>query len=93
VDICISFSQFLGSLPEDSYGRLLSASITVSLIVSEINACPLQGSSVGLVIGLPFSESLLSLRWMVIERTKIAMGGCRIRCRKRQSSPEEQEDE
>ena len=87
MDICISFSQFLGSLPEDSYGRLLSASITVSLIVSEINA------SVGLVIGLPVSESLLSLRWMVIERTKIAMGGCRIRCRKRQSSPEEQEDE
>ena len=44
---------------EDSHVRLLYASITVSLIVSGIGACPWDGSQVGLVIGWPFSQSLL----------------------------------
>jgi hypothetical protein len=39
--------------------RLMSASITVSLIVSETGACPWDGSQVGLVIGWPFPWSLL----------------------------------
>jgi hypothetical protein len=36
------------SLSEDSYARLLNASMAVSLIVSAIGACPWDGSQLGL---------------------------------------------
>lgn len=45
-------------LSEDRQPRLLSASITVSLIVSEIGACPWDGSQVVLGFGWPFLQSL-----------------------------------
>jgi hypothetical protein len=39
---------------------LLFASITVSLIVLQISACPSDGSQVGQLIGWVFSQSLLN---------------------------------
>jgi hypothetical protein len=52
---CGSLNLFLlaieWSLSEDSYARLLSASITVSLIGPEIGSCPWDGSQFGPVVG------------------------------------------
>jgi hypothetical protein len=47
------------SLSEDSYARLLSVTITVSLIASGIGSCPWDGSQFGAVISWPFPSSLL----------------------------------
>ena len=49
------------SLSEDSYARFLSASITVSLIVSGVGIYPWDGSQVGTLIGCPFLQSLFHL--------------------------------
>jgi hypothetical protein len=46
------------SLSEYSYARLLSTSITVSLIVSGVGACPWDRSQVGPVVGWPLPQPL-----------------------------------
>ena len=49
------------SISEDSYAMLLSASITVLLIVSRIDSCPWDGSHIGPVIVWPLLQCLLHL--------------------------------
>ena len=54
---CLNLSEsgVVWILSGDSHSRLLSASVRVSLIVSEIGACALDESLIGPVIGLSFS--------------------------------------